>query len=304
MKKQVLIALVLSTAPSLIAQHVGPTDTVKIIEKASEVVITRRDNNTYIHAIIPDEQGTSFQTYDYKVTVNERPDSTTEKIAENIFSGLPFVNDKKKKQPEASNNAFKSQRYITGIRNIYWGWNFAYDGKEGLKNSFEVGVAEVIAIDWKPWRNGPDFRVGLGFGMKRFLAADNLTFGKQGDRLVLQPIEPDAHDVKGRWDVWSFHLPLMMKQQIYQNLEVAFGTLVNFNTYSKAWSQQEIDGVRYRTKFKGLQQRLMTCELIGIIGLGGDFGFGFYAKWNPVPVMKSCFGPEFRTWSMGVSLNF
>ncbi len=289
------------TAPAMAIQA-EQTDTIRVIDNADQILITHTANNTSIKAMIPNEGATAFKIYEYNVTVEEKADTATGNvISENIFADLPFLTNKKR-QRTSGKGRFKSQRYVTACRNIYWGWNFAYNGKSGLKNSFEVGVAEIIAMDWKPWRQGPDFRVGFGFGMKRFLAADNLLFGKNGDRLVLLPAMPDAHDVKAHWDVWTFHLPLMASKKICGPLGVAFGAIVNFNTYSKAWSQQEFEGVRYRETFKGLQQKLLTVELVGIIGLSE--GIGIYAKWNPVPVMRPGFGPEFKSWSLGVSLNF
>lgn len=302
MKTTIFLAISIAlTAPAMTART-ETADTIRVIDNAEQVLITRTANSTSVKALIPTNEGaTSFKIYEYNVTVEEKSDTATNDIiSENIFADLPFLNNRKKQR--ATNGHFKPQRYVTAFRNIYWGWNFAYDGKAGVKNCFEVGVAEFIALDWKPWRQGPDFRVGLGFGMKRFLAADNLMFGKDADRLILTPAFPDARDVKAHWDVWTFHLPLMVSQSICKDFGVAFGAIVNFNTYSKAWSQHELDGVRYRETFKGLQQRLLTAELIGIIGIRG--GIGFYAKWNPVPLMRPCFGPEFKSWSMGVSLNF
>ena len=302
MKKVTFLAMAILTAVPVLTAQTEPTDTIRVIDNADQILITRTANNTSVKAFIPTNEGaTSFKIYEYNITVEEKADTASEEtISENIFADFPFLTNRKKQR--ATEGHFKPKRYVTACRNIYWGWNFAYDGKSGLKNSFEVGVAEFLGIDWKPWRQGPDFRVGLGFGMKRFLAADNLMFGKSGDRLVLLPAVPDACDVKAHWDVWTFHLPLMVSQSIYKDFGVAFGAIVNFNTYSKAWSQHEINGVRYRETFKGLQQRLITTELIGIIGIRE--GIGFYAKWNPVPLMRPCFGPEFKSWSMGVSLNF
>lgn len=303
MKATVLLALCMALSTAMTAQT-EPADTIKIIDNAESVIITREGNRTVIKAITGnDQEALSGKIYTYDVTVEERNDSTTKEFSESIFSSFPFLNERAKKR--AKNHAgskFKPQRYATALRNIYWGWNFAYDGKAGIRNCWEAGVAELISIDWKPWRNGPDFRIGAGFGMKRFVTADNLVFAKSGDCLVFKNVNEEARDVKSRWDVWTFHVPLMISQGIYKDLGIAFGTLLNFNTYSSARTQVEIDGIRYRETFKGLQQRLFTAELIGIIGLRE--GIGLYAKWSPMPIMRSAYGPEFKTWTLGVSVNF
>lgn len=304
MRPIILLALALGMAPALAAQT-EPTDTIKIIDNAESVVITRQNNSTTIKAFMRDSENTpSMKIYTYKVTVEERSDTNTcEEFSENIFSSLPFIADKHKKRAATHpGRKFRPKRNVTAMRNIYWGWNFAYDGKAGIRNCFEAGVADVIAVEWKPWRQGPEFRIGAGFGFKRFRTADNLVFTKEGDRLAFREADNEATDIKSHWDVWTFHVPLMMSQRICNKFGVAFGTMLNFNTYSKAQTQMEINGTRYRETFKGLQQRLFTAELVGIIGFRGIIGC--YAKWSPMPVMNTCFGPEFKNWTLGVSLNF
>lgn len=302
MKPIALLALAVAISPVITAQT-EPVDTVKIIENAQRIMIIRNGNNTVVNAIIDDGESAQVANYIYEVTVEESSDSIKEEYSENLFSTFPFLSEKKKRKASATKK-FTPRREITGLRNIYWGWNFAYDGKASIRNCFEVGVAEVIAVEWHPWHKGPDFRVGAGFGMKRFLTADNNVFTKEGDCLTLLNIDPawGACDVKSRWDVWTFHVPLMMSQRIAHDIGVAFGALLNFNTYSKARTQMEIDGTRYRETFKGLQQRLFTVELVGIFGLRG--GIGVYAKWSPMPIMRTIYGPEFKSWTLGATLNF
>ncbi len=298
----VVLLTVAAALPSLRAQASAPdmpTDTVKVIDKADAINIIRTETGTVIEAFIGTDKA-SWNKYRYEVTVVERDSSTVETISENSLISLPFnINRKKSK---TTSGRWKAKRTITAMRNLYWGRNFAYDGKSGIKNSFEIGIAEVIAVEFQPWRRGPLFRVGLGFGMKRWHTADGLYFGKDGDCLTIVPAITDASNIKSKFDVWSFHVPLMVSQPIYKSFTFAAGVLLNFNTYSKASTSFETADVRYSETFKGLQQRLLTPEIIGIIGFRD--AIGFYAKYNPVPVMRSQFGPSFKSWSMGVSIAF
>lgn len=301
MKQVALLMLGLILAPAVAAQTEA-SDTIKVIENAQRVMVTRNADKTVVSAIIGNPGDAQFRQYTYEVSVSERADTVQEDLSESLISAIPFLAGKKRNGQQSQPR--KSKRYVTALRNIYWGWNFAYAGKGAIRNCFEVGVAEVISVAWHPWRNGPDFRVGAGFGMKRFLTAGNTVFGKETDCLTMHEIDPGcgACDVKSRWDVWTFHLPLMISQRIVKGVGVAAGALVNFNTYSKARSQMEIEGVRYTETFKGLQQRLVTVELVGMFGLRG--GIGIYAKWSPMPLMRTAYGPEFKTWSLGATLNF
>jgi len=298
-----MLALTMATMTPTHAQSV-PVDTIKVIENAHQITITRNANTTCIEAWTSDADGGNIERYTYNVTMQDSTQNET--FTESIFAGLPFMSDKKRNRKSATavkTAKWKPKQQIYAVRNIYWGWNFAYDGKTGLKNCFEVGVAEVIGASWKPWRRGPEFSVGIGFGMKRFRTADDLLFAKDGDRLTIIPADLDeCHDAKAHWDIWAFHLPLMLTQNITGDFAVAIGATVNFNTYSKAWSSYLADGVRHTTTFKGLQQRLLTIEPTAIIGFRE--AIAFYAKWNPMPVMQCGNGPRFKSWSMGVTLNF
>jgi|GEM_PF-848089 len=299
------------SAVTLPDSSVPAADTIKVIDNATRVLVTKNGNTTVISTMMDDGTGPNRTEYRYTVQIKDRTPARklTEEMESGIFRGLPFLgqrvasdDDKATSSTAASRRKWKPKRYVTALRNIYWGWNFAYDGKEGLRNCFEVGVAEVIGIEWKPWRKGPDFSVGLGFGMKRFLGSDGMLFGMDADRLMLVSAPSDVKITKARWDVWAFHIPLMAGWNPYRELRLAAGALVNFNTYSKAWNATEADGMRHSVTFKGLQQRLVTVDFTVLAGLRE--GVGIYAKWSPVPLMQRCYGPYFRTWTLGVSLNF
>lgn len=157
MKLLALLAFGLLPVLAMTAQT-EPADTVKILDNADYVVITKNGNNTIVKAVIRNaENDTSMKLYTYSVTVEENTDSAREEFSESVFLSHPLFTGKQKKQSSTSSEGkFKPRRNLTVLRNIYWGWDFAYDGKAGLRNSFEVGVAEIVSVEWQPWRNGPD----------------------------------------------------------------------------------------------------------------------------------------------------
>ena len=304
--RTIIITAALLATVSAFAAEPQLTDTIKVIDNASQIIVTRTGNTTKIEALVPNKEEALLDHYVYSSSVSENESTAAEPISENIFAGFPFLNDRvnRRHKNSESESERRSRRRgeVTALRNVYWGWNFAYDGKAGISNCFEVGVAEVIDVRWIPWQHGPELRVGLGFGMKRYTSGDNMMFAREGDRLTLVPAGTEVTGLKSRWDTWTIHVPFMLSQNISHNFGIAVGALVNFNTYSTARTSREINGTRYSEKFKRLQQRLLTSELIAIIGFRE--AIGFYVKWNPVPLMKECYGPEFRSWSMGVSLDF
>lgn len=139
MKLLALLAFGLLPVLAMTAQT-EPADTVKILDNADHVVITKNGNNTIVKAVIRNaENDTSMKLYTYSVTVEENTDSAREEFSESVFLSHPLFTGKQKKQSSTSSEGkFKPRRNLTALRNIYWGWDFAYDGKAGLRNSFEV----------------------------------------------------------------------------------------------------------------------------------------------------------------------
>ena len=189
------------------------------------------------------------------------------------------------------------------IKDIYWGWDFNYGEKGNIKNCFEVGVANVVGVAIKPWKCGPSFNIGLGFGMRRYLAKDGMRFDRLDNNLMI--LTANGLDIdKSRVDSWTFHLPIMITQNIYKKLAVSAGAWLNFNTYVKGETQYWHSGqdVRYKEYYKGFNHRFFTVDLVAVVGLRN--GIGFYGRWSPMSLFNDGRGPEFKTATMGVMLNF
>ena len=75
MKLLALLAFGLLPVLAMTAQT-EPADTVKILDNADYVVITKNGNNTIVKAVIRNaENDTSMKLYTYSVTVEENTDS-------------------------------------------------------------------------------------------------------------------------------------------------------------------------------------------------------------------------------------
>ena len=282
------------------AQSLEP-DTVKVIEISDKVIITRNGNNTLITTETVTDRDTA--TFEYNVTVSNSPalDSLDiDRLENNLFAGLPFENLKQKKHPAKH----YKKHYFTGLRNVYFGWNFGYDGNAGIKNCFEAGVANIVGPAWRPFGSRVELSTGIGFGAKRFLTDNGLTFTKSGDRLCLTPVDENTKVKSAHWDIFNADIPLTICLETGRrnNFTLGLSLLTNLNFYSRVTTELEVDGVTSKEKIKGLQQQLITPDIIAFAGMTN--GFGLYVKWSPVPVMDKKYGPEFKTWSIGLSLNF
>ncbi len=273
-----------------------PADTVKVLENASMVTVTRNGNTTSVVARFADDAPSTF-IYEVDVTPS---DSLGRELPDDWGMDFPFI--KTRNIEEESRKRSSSERVyrdIAGFQHIYWGWRFNYSDKGGVKNCFEVGIREILGISWK--RRGAQFDIGVGFGMKRFLAAEGYGYGKDGDKLTLMPMPDGERADKSRLDVWSFHLPVLYSQRISGCVSMSLGGIVDFNTYATAFTRIDDGKTRHKENFKGFQQNLLTVSAFGAVYLDG---VGFYATWSPMELFKEAYGPSFKGWSMGVDFKF
>ena len=262
MKKLLSLALVLSATCGIYAQR----QDVTVVEGVDKVVIS---------------------TNKFKNRVQ------TKAVKDNWNMEYPFIGSAGRDQDACWS--------FTAIKDMYWGWNFNYDGKGYLKNCFEVGVANVFGVSVSPFTCGPSFNVGLGFGMRRYLVQSGYRFDRVSNNLV---IEPDyGLDIdKSRMDSWTFHLPIMVTQKVYKDLAVSAGAWINFNTYVRGETQYYDGDVRFKEEYKGFNQRFCTVDVVLAAGLKN--GIAFYSRFSPMSLFTDGRGPKCKSASIGVMLNF
>lgn len=281
MKKFYFLATSLLLSLTSVAQR---PNVEKVVEGVDNLVITSKNNTM---TVISDANGND-NVMIYQVTTGDSNSPSWQ-------FDCPFVDQK------PSGNASCS-KYVTAIKDLYWGWDFNYDKKNGVRNCFEVGVGQVIGLSCSPIKNGPDFSIGLGFGMRRLLVKDGYRFDLIDNNLILSPVPANEKVDLSRVDSWTFHVPVMITQKIVKRLSIGVGAWLNFNTYMKGVTQIVEDDVRYKTYYKGFNQRFFTVDLVGVIGIKD--GIGVYGRWCPMTMFTDGRGPEFKTASLGVMLNF
>lgn len=288
MKPITLFCIFVAIVPSLASAQTTPVDTVKVISTAQSVTVTRQDNKTIVTALIPADDAGSIQKYTYEVSVDNNND-VSNFDADEFRLKLPFTKTDKSEPIEPKSKSKKTRRYVTGLKYGYWGWNFNYHNKTGIKNAFEVGVADLIGIDWCTSRK-TTLGIGLGFGFNRVTTADKMLFVKDGDALMVAPASSNTEVDFARWDTWRFQVPLMLSQKLSGNFGFGLATIVNFNTYSTATNRYEIDRIRYTETIKGLNQRLVTVDFMATLGFVN--GIGAYVKWSPMTAMQNPSVPQ------------
>lgn len=273
-----------------------PADTVKVIENARNVTVVKTGNTTIVKAEYESEDDETIQ-FQYELNVAP-PDTVSDELPDDWGMDLPFMKTGCG-DCEDRNGQHRMTRYITGMRHIYWGWRFNYGDKGNFKNCFETGIRDVLGVSWK--YRGAELEIGVGFSIRRYLASDGFCYSKEGDKLILDNLADGLRCDKSRLDVASFLVPVLYNQRLGRDFGFTIGGVMNFNSYAKAVTEVYDGDLKYKTEYKGLQQRLFTVEALASVNV---CGVGIYASWSPMKMFDTKFGPAVKSWSIGVDLSF
>lgn len=281
MKKLLILTFL---APIAVALHGQRQEVTKVIDDVDNLIISTTPTTTTIIA----ESEESDNNLVYQIAVKDAG-----------FGNMDFILDYPMASLRGKNP--KSICELTCLKDLYWGWNFNYNNTDNVKNCFEVGVGEVFGLNISPFRNGPSFNVGVGFGMRRYLAADGYRYDVTENNILVIPFH-NGNVIKSRLDSWTFHVPVMISQKIYKKLAISVGAWLNFNTYARGETQYYIGDVKFKEEYKGLSQRFFTVDAVAVIGIKD--GIGVYTRWSPMSLFTDGRGPNLQSASLGVMLNF
>lgn len=189
------------------------------------------------------------------------------------------------------------------LRNFYAGMAWGTDHYPGLKNGWEVAVAEVIGIGWTPAKKGPTIAIGLGAGWRGMAAARGWLMERQeSGRLDMRPAHTAQGERRSSMQMFSFTIPVSITQPLYKDFAVSAAGIVNLNTYATAHTQLDTPECRYDTDIRRLHQRPLTIDIMGTIGWRDHVGL--YVKYSPLGWFTTPNGPRFHTMSVGVNFAF
>ena len=273
-----------------------PPDTIKLIKNPEKVTVSRTGDTTVIQVETTDEYGSD--TFTYEVTIADSTDADAM-----IDFEIPLGIGKNKKDRRTKRRAkrrLRTSMFLMG--NVYIGHRFNYFDKGNVKNSYEAGVRNLVGIRWSHGRITPSFSIGLGFGTQRYSARSGFQYAMDGSDLILIPAADGSRVRSTDLQVWNFQVPLLLTVPIGRVVEFQVGAIGYLNTYAKARTHLDSGDYRTKTSYKGLQQRLFTAE--PTIALGVCDILGVYASWSPMPLFKSPYGQELKSWSIGATINF
>lgn len=180
--KHLLLSLII-TIPLFHASAQSPEapDTVKLIENASKVLISRNAETTHVEVETKKDYGKDL--FSYSITIEDSIESNSN---DSFDFEIPFGIGKEKRMKKSHS---RIKTYLFFLGNGYFGQRFNYSDKGNLKNSIEIGFRDFIGLRWCRDPYSPSFSLGLGFGTEKYHAQDGFMYSRIGSNLVLLPVE-------------------------------------------------------------------------------------------------------------------
>lgn len=283
MKKLLLLAY-MAILPVLAMAQTAATDSVKVIK--IEVI----DGENCQATIVKDGDGASSFTLKNAdgetlySRVIEKPDSSLWNIT------LPFTPRKRPK--------FQAAFFST----VYIGWTHPFSAPSGMKNSVDFGVPSIFALRWNATKSN-SLTLGIGIGGNWYNAdGHGQHLAKLGDKLIFLPNSADWKSVKSKFTSTDLLVPLTFKQNIAGDFGFSLSAVASLSLATDAYTSYKVGDVKYTDHFRNLQIRPFTADFVATLGWNNSASV--YFKYTPWSKFKDGFGPQFKSYSIGLQFNY
>ncbi|MDD6622529.1 MAG: hypothetical protein PUE90_07455 [Bacteroidales bacterium] len=267
---------------------VSGTDTVKVITKPDSVTICDTDGHFAINVYGGNNNPNYRYTYERTAA-----DSCAETIAESEWSfRVPFVDNAKR---ETRRSMFTFECGGLGI-----GFDDARDAPQNLNvnmaNSAELFFDHVAGVRYRPWRDNFSILVGIGFGWRNYRMTGLNRFVKDGANLKIEDYPEGAEPKFSRIKLFNFCVPIMLNEDFGKHFSIGAGAVVNLNTHASMKTRYYQEGLLITDKTDNIHPNKITVDFMGVITFRN---VGVYAKYSPMKVLDTTFGPSFKHCSVG-----
>lgn len=145
---------------------------------------------------------------------------------------------------------------------------------------------------------------GLGVDWRNFVTKGDRYFFKNPDgKISLENYAPEMTGRRSRIKVFSLQLPVLASVNFgpKKRWGITAGPIVNFNTSGSIKTQYKIADEAYSVKTTNIGQRPVTLDAYFAIHYNG---FGLYARYSPMHMLKSSTDLDFGAFSTGIALIF
>ena len=264
------------------------TNPVKVITKPDSVTICDADGHFAINVF----GGNNNPNYRYTYERTDA-DSCSETISESEWSfRVPFV-DKAKHENRHSMFTFE-------FGGIGIGFDDARDAPQQLNvnmaNSAELFIDHVAGVRYRPWRDNFSILVGVGLGWRNYRMTGHNRFVKDGANLKIDDYPEGAEPKFSRIKLFNLSAPIMLNEDFGKHFSISAGAVINFNTHASMKTKYYQEGLLVIDKTDNIHPKKMTVDFMGVITF---HNVGIYAKYSPMKVLDTAFGPSFKHCSVG-----
>ena len=269
-------------------------DTIIVVNNAKKVTIGKNKNSMSVKI-----EG-STDNPDYFYSQKMEVDSTAafiieEKSADWDFT-IPFVG----KKGEDSNH-----RTQLCVGSFGFGMVNAINASDGMKvdmgASYELSLDHLLKLNYYLIPYSTSVSMGFGMTWRNYRMTGHTRFIKEGENLVLGNY-PEGADIKfSRLKVYSLTVPFMINQLLGKKTVFSIGTVFNFNTHASLKTRYTLNGEKVKETDNKIHHNRMTIDFMAKLQLSS---IGIYAKYSPSNVLNTEFGPEFRSFSAGITLFY
>jgi len=181
-----------------------------------------------------------------------------------------------------------------------------------MAKSFEIGLAEALTVGYRAPGDTHTVTAGIGFTWRNYRTTLGCRYmsSADGQGVVVESWPADVQGRFARLKIFSLTFPILYEYRFpfsipgaSTRLALKGGVILNWNSHGSvksAWTDADGRDVTYTSNSIG--QRKFSVDFM--LAVKPMPIVGVYCKYSPMDVLKSGYGPSFRTLSAGLIFMF
>ena len=180
------------------------------------------------------------------------------------------------------------------------GWDNASGIDVNMGRSIDIGWLNVIGVKFKT-RHGQRITMGLGIDWRNFKLNKNVRFQQNNDYLSVGPYPEGAEPKSSRVKVFSLTMPLLVRQRLFNTVDIFAGPVVNFNLHASVETIYTLNGEKVKESSNKIHPVPVTVDILG--GVKWKF-IGAYVRYSPCHVLQERYATVFTPFTTGIIMGF
>ncbi len=289
MKKLVLVIASIAAASAAFAQK---PDTL-IVNNPEKVIIEATDSTQTVTVLGKDGNPEYRYTSSLELAAKDANKTETEYNGMGIDFSLFNKNITTKKRE----NNFA----LIGLGEMGFGWHAAVNRPAGIQKSSrllsEFVVRNGMAILYQPEKSPIGVSVGVGYSWQSYYAEAGTMMEKVDGKIVYSNFPANASERSSKLTVDNLLVPLTVYVNVCKDFRIELGPELIINTRSRIRNRYHESPATHKISYKNLPIRPTSYGLFAAVKF---FHFTLYARYQPQSVIKEGFGPQFKSFTIGI----